>query len=64
MSKRSNTHNRFAAAELDSAPSQLDELPVHLRIEKRQRRSAGWRRNLSVASLLMVALAVTMYIAR
>jgi hypothetical protein len=63
MSRRFNTHNRFAA-ELDSAPSRLEDLTLHHRLEEREQSASGWRRNLSVAALLVVAVLVTMFIAR
>jgi hypothetical protein len=63
MSRRFNTHNRFAA-ELDSAPSRLEELTLHHRLEESERHASGWRRNLSVAALLVIAVLVTVFIAR
>jgi hypothetical protein len=63
MAKRLNTHNRFAA-ELDSAPSRLDELTFHHRLEERERSATVWRRNLSFAALVIVVVAVVMFIAR
>ncbi|RST50001.1 hypothetical protein [Variovorax sp. MHTC-1] len=63
MAKRFNTHNRFAE-ELDSAPSGLEELTFYRRLEEHERRAAGWRRNLSVAALAIVAVVVAIFIAR
>ncbi|CAN7164250.1 hypothetical protein LJR290_000170 [Variovorax sp. LjRoot290] len=62
MSRRFNTHNRFAA-ELDSAPSRLEDLTLHHRLEEREQRTSGWRRNMGVAALVVVAVLVAMFIA-
>jgi hypothetical protein len=63
MSRRFSTHNRFAA-ELDSAPSRLEDLTLQHRLEEREQRASGSRRNLFVAALLIVAVLVTVFIAR
>lgn len=64
MSRRFDTHNRFAAA-LDSVPSDLEVLTLHPQPEQSERRTAGWRRSLAVGSLfLMFAAGVAMLIAR
>lgn len=54
MAKRFDTHNRFAD-EADTIPSRLDDLTLHRRLEERERRRAGWRRNLSIFAALIVA---------
>lgn len=63
MARRSNTHNRFSA-ELDSEPSRLDELTFHSRLEERERRAAGWRRNLLYMALIVAGVAFATFVTR
>ena len=63
MAKRLTTHNRFSA-QLDSAPSRLDELTFDHRLQERQEYTAGWRRNLSFVALVVVVVLVALFMAR
>jgi len=69
MANRFSNHNRFAAEELDTVPSQLGALPSQsqealwsLRQEERERHAAAWRRNLSVAALAIVVAIAAWFI--
>jgi hypothetical protein len=62
MAKRLDTHNRFAA-ELDSAPSRLDDLSFEHQREKHRRHAAAWR-NWAFAALVVVVAGIAAYIAR
>jgi len=63
MAKRFNTHNRFAA-QLDSAPSRLDELTFEHRFQEREQRATGWRRNFSFAALAIALVLTALFVAR
>lgn len=61
MARPRNTYNRYSAPP-DSAPSRLEELTLHSRLEDQERNAAGWRRNLAWASLALVAIAMVFYL--
>jgi hypothetical protein len=65
MARTRNVHNHHRhSAELDSAPSRLEELTFHSRLEEQERVAAGWRRNMMWASLAIVAMAAAYYFLR
>ena len=63
MANRLTTHNRFHAEDLESMPSQLDELTLHSRLEQPEQRSKGWLRNVAIGALV-VLVAAAMFLAR
>lgn len=45
--------------EPDTVPSRLDALTLHSRLEQREQYRDGWRRNLSIVALVLIALVMT-----
>lgn len=45
----------------DTVPSQLSELSLRHRLERREEYRDGWRRNLTIAALLVIACMLAGY---
>lgn len=50
--------------EPDTVPSRLDALTLHSRLERREQYRNGWRRNLSIVALILIASALARYLLR
>ncbi|MGJ7521770.1 hypothetical protein ACSFA0_14890 [Variovorax sp. LT1P1] len=48
----------------DTVPSRLGELSLRARLERQEQYRSGWRRNLTIAALIVAACAVARYLTR
>lgn len=63
--RRLDNHNRFSEEEPDTIPSRLDALTSRHRLEQLNQHRAGWRRNLLIAAIVMIAAAlIAKFVAR
>jgi hypothetical protein len=57
-------HGGHYDAEPDTVPSHLGELTLRSRLEQQEQYRNGWRRNLTVAALVVIACVVAVLVLR